>query len=363
MSLEARRESLRESAAGRLLLRLLSLLYGLGVASRNAAYSLRLLPSKRLPARTVCFGNLTTGGTGKTTAVLLAAHALRARHMKAAIICRGYKRKTETKEVIALLDSSDAGWEEVGDEPWMLHRMLKGHDVPILVSPDRYRAGLAAVQYYAPHVLLLDDGFQHRQLRRDADIVLISALDPFGGGSLLPFGNLREPVSALRRAALVIITHADQVSPDSLKEIREAVQRAQPGLAIAEAVHRPDCVLDIKSDRKHSVLHLRGKTVSCMSAIGEPRSFEESLRQAGTQLEQVWRFPDHHHFTTEELRSIETLRNGAPVVTTLKDAARLPALWRETLSGEVLALSVKLEITSGLQEWEEALLGEHARRN
>jgi len=357
MSLEARREALRRSAPGRFLLRLLSFLYGAGVALRNAAYAWRLLPSKRLAVRTVCVGNLTTGGTGKTTAVLLAAHSLRARRMRAAILCRGYKRKTETREVLALLDSSDAGWEQVGDEPWMLHSMLKGHDVPILVCADRYRAGLAAIHYYAPHVVLLDDGFQHRRLRRDADIVLVSALDPFGGGSLLPLGNLREPLSALRRAALVVITHADRVPPERLQEIREAVGRARPGMKIAEAVHRPDCVLDLKSERRLPVSHLKGRAVSCVSAIGEPRSFEESLRQVGAHLEQVWRYPDHHQFTAAELRSIESLRMGSPLVTTLKDSARFPAGWRDLLPGEALALSVKMEITSGLEQWEQALLG------
>ncbi|MBI5244821.1 MAG: tetraacyldisaccharide 4'-kinase [Elusimicrobia bacterium] len=361
MPLEERRASLRRSPLGRLLLRFLSALYGLGVALRNAGYALRLLPSKRLPARTVCIGNLTTGGTGKTTAVLLAAQTVRGRNLKAAILCRGYRRKAETEEVLALLDSSDAAWEEVGDEPWMMHRMLKGRGVPILISADRYRAGLAAIKYYAPDVLLLDDGFQHRKLRRDADVVLVSATDPFGGGSLLPHGTLREPVSALRRAALVLLTHADSVSPERLKEIREAVLGAKPGLKIAVAVHRPEGVLDLKSDRRHSISYLKGKRISCLCAIGDPRSFEDSLRQAGAHLQQIWRFPDHHPFTVEELRSIETLRRGAPIVTTFKDFVRLPQSWRDILSGDVLALSVKLEITSGLDDWETVLFGYHVR--
>ncbi|HAH07067.1 MAG TPA: tetraacyldisaccharide 4'-kinase [Elusimicrobia bacterium] len=360
-TLAERRARLKESALGRLFLRALSLLYGFGVALRNAGYSLRLLSSKRLPVRTVCIGNLTVGGTGKTTAVLMAAQALCERQIKTAILSRGYRRGKETGEVLALLDSSDPAWDEVGDEPWMMHRLLKGRDVPILVAADRYKAGLAAVKYYAPQVVLLDDGFQHRRLRRDADIVLVSAVDPFGGGSLLPFGNLREPLSALGRATLAVITHADRADAARLELIRAALSRACPGLAIAEAVHRPDCVLDLKSDARHAVSCLKGRSLTCLSGLGDPQSFEESLRRAGARLGQVWRFPDHHPYTLQDLRSIENLRGQDPIVTTLKDLPRLPAQWREVLSGEVLALAIKMEITSGLKDWETALFGDHVR--
>lgn len=350
------RERLRGSLAGRALLWAAMLFYGAAVRLRSGLYALRLLPSRRLRARTICVGNLTVGGTGKTSAVLLAAQTLHRRQVKTAILTRGYGRRG-SREVQVLLNSRNVPWQETGDEPWLMHHALKGLEIPILISPDRYRAGLTAQTYYNPEVVLLDDGFSHRALRRDLDIVLLHARDPFGGGRLLPAGDLREPVTALRRAGLVVISHADQVPAEAVESIRERVARLRADLPVVEAAHRPDFVFDIKEDRRRRLTHLRNKAVACFSAIGDPQGFEELLERSGARLVQRWRYPDHHPFTLDELRTIEAVRGGAPVVTTFKDLPRLPRGWQEILAGEVLALAVRLEITKGKELWEEALCG------
>ncbi|MFH1724165.1 MAG: tetraacyldisaccharide 4'-kinase [Elusimicrobiota bacterium] len=352
---EALRNRIQAHAAGRLLLGALALLYGAAVLLRNILYWLRLLPSRKLPVRTVCVGNLTTGGTGKTSAVLLAAQTLHKKQVSTAILSRGYGRRRKARDVQVLLNTQSARWEETGDEPWMMHRALKGTAIPILISSDRCRAGDTALTYYKPQVLLLDDGFQHRKLRRDLDIVLINAINPFGGGKLLPAGNLREPLRALRRAGLAVITHADQVPSRRLAEIRETINGYNPKLPVLEAIHRADFLLDLKRDRRRRLSHIKKKAVACFSGIGDPRPFEEQLRRIGSRLIQTWRYPDHHPYTLDELRSIESLRRGLPVLTTFKDFPRLPPGWQEILRGEVLALGIRMEITKGRPLWEEAL--------
>lgn len=357
MTAELIRNRLRKKIWGRILLRILSLIFEIGVRLRNVLYNLRLLPARRLKARTICIGNITTGGTGKTPAVLLAAVTLRKKQVKTAILTRGYKGKRFGGDVQVLLNSKDVSWRETGDEPWMMHRALKGFEVPILVHPNRYVAGEAALTYYNPQVLLLDDGFQHRQLHRDLDIVLINAVNPFGGGQLLPGGDLREPISSLRRAGLAVITHADLVSTETLKSIRTKIAEAHPDLRILEAAHRADFLFDLKQDKRRKLAYFKNKPIACFSGIGDPASFENLLKCAGARIVQTWRYPDHHPFTIKELQSIENVRNGVTLVTTLKDFARMPNGWQGILSGDILALSVKLEITKGKTIWEEALCG------
>lgn len=357
MSLAERRERIRLAWAGRALLLALSWVYGLLVVFRDWAYALRLRRARHVGRRTVCIGNLTVGGTGKTPAVLLAAQTLRKHGLKPAILSRGYGRTRPGHDVQVLLDQREAPWQETGDEPWMMHRALKGLGVPILVSPDRVASATTAVQYYEPDVLVLDDGFSNRRLARDADIILISALDPFGGGHLLPAGDLREPLSALRRASLAVITHSDLATPQQLAAIRAAVTAANPALPVAEAVHRAEGLYDLKKDGRHALSWLKERRVVCLSGIGSPISFESELKKAGAEVVQTWRYPDHHPYTDAELRSIESIRHDLPLITTFKDLPRLPAGWESLLTGPVLALGVRLDIVKGRALWDAALCG------
>lgn len=357
------REDLLRSAGGRALLTLLSWLYGAAVLARQRLYGWGILSSRRLPARTICIGNLTAGGTGKTTAVLLAARTLRQHEKSVAILTRGYARPSASKEVKVLHGGRSVGWMEAGDEPWMMHQTLKDLDVPILVCPDRYRAGMDAVSHYDPDVLLLDDGYQHLALRRDLDVLLLSAADPFGGGRLLPRGTLREPLGAMRRAGMIIITHSDSVPLKRLDEIRLRIRETNPKAQILQAVHRPDHLFDLKREGRRPLKQLKGLDVSCFCGLGDPAPFEAHLRGLGAKVRQAWRFPDHHPYTRRELRSIDGVREKMAVVTTFKDAARLPADWDQVLQGEVLALGIRMEITEGLESWEALLLQRRGRRS
>ncbi len=355
MNWTKRRARLKSHLPGKTLLGAASLAYGAGVLGRKALYALKVLPRRRIGAKVICIGNLTTGGTGKTPAVLLAAETLRRRGHEVAIVSRGYGRAAGKKEVTVLLDGRHTDWRLCGDEPWMIHQSLLGQGVPVLVCPDRAKAGELAVEMYGSRVVILDDGFQHLKLHRDLDVVLVNARDPFGGGRLLPLGNLREPVSALKRAHLVIVTHADRVTAPELTEIRAQIEAAHPGVPVLESAHKADHVLDVRTEEKHPLSSLKGKAVVALSGLGDPLSFEASLEALGATLAQRWRYPDHHAYTEREMRSIADLRGGLPVVTTFKDFVRLPASWREVLTGEILVLGIRLEILKGRNVWIDAL--------
>jgi tetraacyldisaccharide 4'-kinase len=350
-----RRERMRRSRTGRAALGAASLAYGAGVLGRRLLYDLKVLKRRRLPARVICIGNLTTGGTGKTPAVLLAAETLRRRGHDVAVLSRGYGRTAPKDEVTVLLDGQSVDWRRCGDEPWMIHQSLLGLGVPVLVCPDRAKAGTLAVKMYGSRVLLLDDGFQHLAMHRDLDVVLVNARDPFGGRRLLPAGDLREPLSALRRAQLVVITHADRVTAPELAALRAEIEALHPGVPVLEAAHHPDHVLDVRADKKLPLPHLKGKAVAALSGIGDPLSFETQLEALGAAVAQRWRYPDHHAYSERDLRSAEELRGALPLVTTFKDFARFPKNWSEILTGETLVLGVKLEILKGRNLWIDAL--------
>ncbi len=355
MSWGKRREKLKKSLGGRALLGAASLAYGAGVLARRGLYAAGVLPRKKLGAKVVCVGNLTAGGTGKTPAVLLAAETLRKRGHEVAILSRGYGRTAPRRDVSVLLDGRKTDWRECGDEPWMIHQSLQGQGIPVLVCPDRAKAGELAVEMYGSRVLILDDGFQHLRLHRDLDVVLVNARDPFGGRRLLPLGDLREPVSALRRAAMVVITHADRVTAAELERLRSEIEAVHPGVPLLESAHKPDHLLDVKTEAKLPLSRLKDKAVVALSGIGDPLSFESKLEGLGAKVSQSWRFPDHHPYTARDLKSVEDLRGGLPLVTTHKDFVRLPDDWREKLSGEVYVLGIKLELLKGRNLWIDTL--------
>lgn len=356
MTWAERRRRLQGLWWGRVLLWTLSMGYGAAVLARRTAYALGVLKTRRPGAKVVCIGNLTTGGTGKTPAVLLAAQTLRRRNHPVAILTRGYGRTTPPDELCVLTEDTHVPWTECGDEPWMMQQALSGSGVPILVCADRAKSSEQAVRFFHSKILVLDDGFQHHRLARDLDIVLLNATDPFGGGSLLPLGDLREPMSALSRAQVVVLTRVDQVSESALEALRQRVKELSPEAALCEAVHKPDFLLELGAGRRHRLSHLEGKEACALSGIGDPASFEAQLEGAGVRLTQRWRYRDHHRFTMAELETAQRLRGGRPVVTTFKDLARFPAGWEAALPGETYALAVKLELLKGRNVWTDRLV-------
>ncbi len=339
---ERARYALKRAAAGRLLLRSLSLAYSAIIRARKSLYDSGVLRRRRLPVPVICFGNISAGGTGKTSTVVAVARELAATGRKPAILIRGYGRAARSSSVTVLARGRDFALDQTGDEALMLYRMLEDAGVPVLVSADRYAAGLKAVQELGADLLLMDDGFQHFALERDADIVLVNATAPFSSDQMLPYGNLRESADGLDRASAVIITHCERVPQAAIDSLRADIRAVSPDAKIIESMHAPEKFLNPATARPVDLDAIRGRPAAALSGIGDPASFEAALLKMKIDLKQIWRYPDHHAFTPAELAAAQAARDGLPLITTYKDFARFPAGWQEILKSGVLIFSVKI---------------------
>ena len=351
MNLEELKENLQDNAFGRGLLWSASKLYGMGAWFHRTMYESGWKTAQSVNSRVVCIGNITAGGTGKTTAVLLAATALAKEGVRVAIVSRGYKRQQKAEGPLVLFDNPDADWRMAGDEPFMMSRVLAQYKVPIVICPDRAEGAKEALRRFKSQIILLDDGLQHHRLERDANIILVDAKNPFGNKQLLPYGVLREPLSALKRANLIVLTHCDLVSPRQLEDVKDEIRLYNDTVEILESVHSPEYYFDICQSKKVDLSMIKGPA-ACFSALGHPESFENTLEKLGLELKQKWRFPDHQFYTEENLRTFEETRGNLPLVTTFKDFVKFPDNWREILTKDVYVLSVNLKIRGGQGEME-----------
>jgi tetraacyldisaccharide 4'-kinase len=331
-------------------LSVLSLLYRTGIGLRRALYKLGVLRTRDLSCTVVSIGNITLGGTGKTPMVIAVARFFAESQKRPAVVSRGYGRRDESETVIisdgsAVLADARSG----GDEPVLIGSRLTG--VPVVADRLRRRGAQVAVEKFGAGAIILDDGFQHVQLKRDRDIVLVDAAEPFGNGKLFPAGVLREPVGALRRAHAVVITRAEASgSLDALKKRIAAVSDAR----IFTSVHSPvDLVHCLDSGRKPLSV-LRGSRVLAFSGIARPASFLALLRTLGAIIVADRSFPDHHTYSRSDLAEIykKTADHEAGmIVTTEKDAVRL----RELRPEGIWALRIDL-VVNEQREWEQFLL-------
>ncbi len=266
--------------------------YGVGVSLRNGLFTRGLLKQVRVDAKVISVGNLTAGGTGKTPLVVWLCQQL-ANVTQIAILTRGYKSKTPHSQ-------SDAA--TLGDEPALLARACP--DIPVVVNPDRVAGAQEAIEACQAEVLILDDGFQHRRLQRDLDIVTIDASCPFGYERLLPAGLLREPITALQRAQAAVVTRCDQVSTHEREEILKTLHHINPLLAIAQTRHDPTTVQGPNVET-FAAEALHGRRVFAFCGLGNPDAFYQTLRVLGAQLVGTFSFDDHHHCTERELRGLQ----------------------------------------------------------
>jgi tetraacyldisaccharide 4'-kinase len=330
------------AALARLGLRTLSIPYGLGVRLRNWSFARGWIKTIAAPVPVVSVGNLTVGGTGKTPCVEWIARFFRRRQRRVAILSRGYGAAEGRNE------------EGRNDEALVLEENLP--DVPHLQGPDRALLARIAAEELESEVLVLDDGFQHRRLKRDLDLVLIDATCPWGHGYLLPRGLLREPASGLRRAHLAILTRCDLVSSDCVARVRDEIRRWAPNLDIVETTHEP-AEWTAADRRTLPPAALAGRVAAAFCGLGNPEGFRRTLSKLG--LEPIaWRtFPDHHGYTRADIESLRTwareLPAGAVVLTTQKDLVKIRL--ERLADKELWALRIALQLRSG-QELLEAKL-------
>jgi len=270
-----------------------STLFGAAVSARNALYTRGVLPARRLERPVVSVGNLSVGGSGKTPFVLLLGDLLKQRGIAFDVLSRGYGRRTRG---VAIVDPGGAS-RDFGDEPLLIARKLQ---VPVIIGEERFAAGRLAEERFSTRLHLLDDGFQHRALARDFDIVLVTPEDAHD--RLLPAGRLREPLSALARADAVVLTSGAPAEMFPLEG--KLVWRAHRTIAPCDLPAHP----------------------LAFCAIAQPRNFFVQLRNAGVELAGEASFRDHHPYTEKDIRELMAAAKRSEAdgfVTTEKDAVNL----------------------------------------
>ena len=313
----------------KILLFILCLIYGLAV--RILSFIYRIKPYQ-LNCKVISVGNITLGGTGKTSLVELIARVLKEEGHKVAILSRGYKRKSIRYPLSA------KRYQLMGDEPYMLSKNLG--DIPVIVNKDRIRAAKRAIRDCQVDTVILDDGFQQWRINKDLEIVTIDATNPLGNLCLIPRGILREGLSSLRRVQIFLLTKVN-LKPDNQK-IKKLLNKINPNALIIEAIHKPVGFYKLGQLRDNLVNpdEFRGRKVSLVSGIADPASFENLISNLGIEIGLSFRFPDHYVYTQKDLNKIinDSKQKGVSnIITTEKDSVRLLTL-------NCFILRIKLEI-------------------
>jgi len=324
-----------------------SIVYGAIVAVRNSQYERGRLKTYRPPCPTICIGNITTGGSGKTPAVILVCQLLREMGKRVVVLSRGYGRSKRSMHVLTpgdlnSLDAREAS-HRFGDEVIAIATHLK--DMAVVVAADRAAAARAACERLNPDVLVMDDGFRHRRLERDLDILMFDAEYPFANRRLLPCGMLREPLWAIERARVAIISRSERCKPDELKAAEDAIRRHAPEITVLRSIHRPIGLRRLSDAKAFDLSHLSGKRALAFCGIARPESFFSTLSALGASPTGV-PFPDHHAYTREEVMDLLSQRQSGGfdlLVTTEKDAPRLAGL-SDDQARLVLVLRVEMAL-------------------
>jgi tetraacyldisaccharide 4'-kinase len=288
----------------RIILRILSFFYGIAVELRNFLYAQGFLKAHHSEAVVISIGNITTGGTGKTPLVVWLCNSL-TQNYKCAILTRGYKT---TQNYI--------------DEPEILRQGC--HRATVIVNPDRVAGAAEAVDKFGAKVLIMDDGFQHRRLARDLDIVTIDATVPFGYSKLLPAGLLREPVKSLKRADAVVITRSDQITSHELEKIEQKIRRCKPDIEISYSTHSP--VYVVLSQERINLDKIKGQKVFCFCGIGNPDAFFNTIKSLGCELTGSRIFDDHYNYMQSDIVEVYQQAQAAKaklLLTTRKDYTKV----------------------------------------
>lgn len=335
-------------------MRVTEFLYYLGFSVRQY-YSLK--NRRRLPCKVISIGNITVGGTGKTPAVIAVAEEAIRRGLSPVVLTRGYKGTAKGPCFVTKGEGPLLAFVEAGDEPFLMAEKLKG--VPVVKCRSRYEGGMFALHElgipdseFGKRIFILDDGFQHRGLFRDTDIVLIDAEDPFGRGTLLPLGRLREPVASLGRADIIVLTKT--VEPHEggsgrLDDLHKEIRRYNQQCSIFRAEHRPLSCRFLDGSEK-PIHWISGKKIFGFCALGSPESFLGTLRSSGAEVAGFRSFRDHYAYRCEDISTIKTEaeRTGAGwIVTTEKDIIKARNL---DLPGNVAIVAISFSAEDGFYD-------------
>lgn len=308
-------------------------LYGTAAGMRRGFYESGIFKAEKLPYPVISVGNVTWGGTGKTPLVEYVARRIAERQKTALVLTRGYG-KDEDEQYRQHLSKAVVG-----------------------VGQNRLAVAKAITQKQRVDAAVLDDGLQHLKIKRDFEIVNVNALNPFGNGSLLPRGILRESVTVIKKAHAVVIMHSDLIPKKDLDALKEKLRKLSPEAILVEAYLEPLFFYRAKKRARFPVNKLLNQKVTTFSGVGCPHSFRVLLTKIKVKPIRNFEFGDHHPFTEKELKEVKEVSDSAyaeEIITTEKDFYRSPELISEVLNPLVLA--TRLRIHSGEEEFNRRLM-------
>ena len=322
-------------------------LYSAAVKARSSGYKNRFLKTHRVAVPVISVGNITVGGTGKTPLVQWLAHHLADRGRNICIVSRGYRREN-AKQQIVVSDGEQilADVAQSGDEAMMLAQSLLGK-CAVVCDPDRVAAAAWTIDHLKSDLLLLDDGFQHRRLERDFDIVTIDATNPFGNGRLLPSGILREPIKSLSRADCIVLTRTATDDADLIERLRQVTNA--PIFQSRTTIQQFGRLDTNKYDKDAFNL---SQPLAAFCGIGNPRAFFDQLRDADLDVRHEVSFRDHHKYSQADIDHLTEhaqAKGAQALVTTAKDSVKLPTL-RFELPSYVAQIDVEISGATKLLE-------------
>ncbi|MFH1778188.1 MAG: tetraacyldisaccharide 4'-kinase [Candidatus Omnitrophota bacterium] len=320
-----------------------SLFYLAAIKLLICAYNCKLLKRHKLESVVISVGNITLGGTGKTPLVEFIARRVQAKGKNVVILSRGWPRE-----------------EEQADEV-KIYREKIPH-IPVVVGRDRYQTGKKALRTHQAETLILDDGFQHVRLFRDLDIVTVDMIAPFGNRHVIPRGILREPISHLKRADVIVLTRTD-IGRENVPRIKQIILSVNNNALIVETIHKPISIYDplMKTHMPPSVI--KGVGVGVVSGIGNPLSFEQTVSGLGAAVAEKFRFPDHHQYTENDILRVKTVCGNKKIdqiITTLKDWIKICDVYG-AVDIKVWVLTIELEIIKNEEEFTKRLFSLYKR--
>ncbi|MBF0122316.1 MAG: tetraacyldisaccharide 4'-kinase [Candidatus Omnitrophica bacterium] len=314
---------------------LISGLYRLGLLVRSWTYALKFSAVYCSQRKVISVGNMTMGGVGKTPMVVYLVKALQKRKICPVVVTRGY-----------MMDKAAEG-----DEVKMLREIVPG--MAVYAGANRVVSIQQAEKDGAGEVFILDDGFQHWRVARDFDIVVLDAMCAFGNGQVLPRGILREPISSISRADVIVLARAD-VGRDNVASLREVCGRFNAKALVVEAVHEPLSVTNLMSGKSWNDFSVIKEDIGMVCAIGSPDNFRLSLEVLGAKVNVSFVYRDHYSYTVDDIKSVikECRALGIrKLVTTHKDAVKLREFANLWDGVEVFVLDVEIRIIYGEAEF------------
>lgn len=312
------------------ILKFCSYFYGFGSRMKNFLYDNKILKPKKVNAYVISVGNMTTGGVGKTPVVSEIAKYLVNLGQRVAVVSRGYGGKLDNRKINMISDGTSVYFDAVqaGDEPYWLAENTQG--AYVFTCRNRYLAAKMAVEKFGIQVIILDDGFQHRKLHRDLDIVLMDSVKGFGNEHLLPAGPLREGPEALERIDKLVVV-SKSVKHETAERVAKIMQK-RLNIPTSVCYTEPDYVYNIKTGQRL----MEGLAVTAMCAIGQPQQFYDFL--SDYQVVKTITFDDHHQYAPIDIVDI-----SGSIITTEKDAVKLARFDRDNIYALKLKTVIDVE--------------------